>query len=49
MFYNRGGYKLAEITGGHLKKGSQIYVEDKLQTRKWQTKEGHDRYTIRSR
>lgn len=45
VFYNRGGYKLAEIAGEHLKKGSQIYVEGKLQTRKWQTKEGQDRYT----
>ncbi|MDP2693570.1 MAG: single-stranded DNA-binding protein, partial [Gallionella sp.] len=31
--------------GEYLKKGSQIYVEGKLQTRKWQTKEGQDRYT----
>ena len=45
VFYNRGGYKLAEIAGEHLKKGSQVYVEGKLQTRKWQTKEGQDRYT----
>ncbi|MBI5658185.1 MAG: single-stranded DNA-binding protein [Nitrosomonadales bacterium] len=45
VFFNRGGYKLAEIAGEYLKKGSQIYVEGKLQTRKWQTKEGQDRYT----
>ncbi len=37
--------KLAEIAGEYLKKGSQVYVEGKLQTRKWQTKEGQDRYT----
>lgn len=41
VFYRR----LAEITGEYLKKGSQIYIEGKLQTRKWQTKEGQDRYT----
>ena len=41
VFYRR----LAEIAGEYLKKGSQIYVEGKLQTRKWQTKEGQDRYT----
>src|SRR6266566_6525292 len=37
--------KLAEIVGEYLKKGSQIYVEGRIQTRKWQDKEGHDRYT----
>jgi len=37
--------KLAEIVGEYLKKGSQIYVEGRLQTRKWQDKEGKDRYT----
>lgn len=37
--------KLAEIAGQYLKKGSLIYVEGKLQTRKWQDKEGNDRYT----
>jgi len=41
VFYRR----LAEIAGEYLKKGSQIYVEGKLQTRKWQDKEGKDRYT----
>ena len=45
VFYNRGAYKLAEIAGEYLKKGSMIYVEGKLQTRKWQTKEGQDRYS----
>lgn len=37
--------KLAEIAGEYLKKGSQVYVEGRLQTRKWQTKEGQDRYS----
>lgn len=37
--------RLAEIVSEYLKKGSQIYVEGRLQTRKWQDKEGHDRYT----
>lgn len=41
VFYRR----LAEIAGEYLKKGAQIYVEGKLQTRKWQDKEGKDRYT----
>jgi single-strand DNA-binding protein len=35
----------AEVVGEYLKKGSQIYVEGRLRTRKWQDKEGHDRYT----
>ncbi|MDA9210535.1 single-stranded DNA-binding protein [Methylophilaceae bacterium] len=37
--------KLAEIAGEYLKKGSSIFIEGSLQTRKWQTKEGQDRYT----
>lgn len=37
--------RLAEIVGEYLRKGSQIYVEGRLQTRKWQDKEGNDRYT----
>jgi single-strand DNA-binding protein len=37
--------RLAEIAGEYLKKGSQVYVEGKLQTRKWQDKSGNDRYT----
>ena len=37
--------RLADIAGQYLKKGSQVYVEGKLQTRKWQDKEGKDRYT----
>jgi single-strand DNA-binding protein len=41
VFYRR----LAEIAGEYLKKGSQVYIEGKLQTRKWQDKSGNDRYT----
>lgn len=41
VFFNR----LGEIAGEYLKKGSQIYVEGSLRTRKWQDKEGKDRYT----
>src|SRR4051812_12046634 len=36
--------KLAEIAGEYLKKGSQVYVEGRLQTRKWQDKDGADKY-----
>ncbi len=41
VFFNR----LAEIAGEYLKKGSQVYVEGRLRTRKWQDKEGQDKYT----
>ncbi len=41
VFYRR----LAEVAGEYLKKGAQIYVEGRIQTRKWQDKEGKDRYT----
>lgn len=41
VFFNR----LAEIAGEYLKKGSQVYVEGRLQTRKWQGQDGQDRYT----
>ena len=37
--------RLAEIAAEYLRKGSQIYVEGKIRTRKWQDKEGNDRYT----
>jgi single-strand DNA-binding protein len=37
--------KLAEIAGEYLKKGSAVYVEGTLQTRKWTNKEGQERYT----
>lgn len=41
VFYN----KLAEIAGQYLRKGQQVYVEGRLQTRKWQGQDGQDRYT----
>ena len=37
--------RLAEISGEYLKKGSQVYVEGSIRTRKWQDKEGQDRYS----
>ncbi|CAL4325560.1 Single-stranded DNA-binding protein [Buchnera aphidicola (Neophyllaphis podocarpi)] len=37
--------KLAEIAGDYLRKGSQVYIEGTLQTRKWQDQNGQDRYT----
>lgn len=37
--------KLAEIAGQYLRKGSQVYIEGELQTRKWQDKNGIERYT----
>ena len=41
VFFDR----LAEIAAEYLRKGSQVYVEGRLRTRKWQDKEGRDRYT----
>jgi single-strand DNA-binding protein len=41
VFFNR----LAEIAGEYLRKGSQVFVEGRLQTRKWQDKDGQERYT----
>ena len=41
--------RLAEIMGEYLKKGSQVYIEGSLRTRKWQDKEGKDRYTTEIR
>lgn len=37
--------RLAEVMGEYLRKGSKVYIEGKLQTRKWQDREGVDRYT----
>ena len=37
--------KLAEIAGEYIKKGTQVYLEGQLQTRKWQDQSGQDRYT----
>jgi single-strand DNA-binding protein len=41
VFFSR----LAEIAGEYLRKGSQVYIEGRLQTRKWQDQSGQDRYT----
>ena len=41
VFFNR----LAEIVGEYVKKGSKLYIEGRLQTRKWQDQQGNDRYT----
>ena len=41
--------KLAEIAGQYLKKGSQVYIEGSLRTRKWQDKDGKDQYTTEIR
>lgn len=41
VFYRR----LAEVAGEYLKKGSQVYIEGRIKTRKWQDKEGKDQYT----
>ncbi|MCF6264293.1 MAG: single-stranded DNA-binding protein [Xanthomonadales bacterium] len=41
VFFNR----LAEVAGEYLRKGSQVYIEGKIQTRKWQDQNGQDRYT----
>lgn len=41
VFFSR----LAEIVGEYLKKGSQVYIEGRLQTRKWQDRDGNDRYS----
>ena len=37
--------RIAEVMGEYLKKGAQVYIEGKLQTRKWQDKDGQDKYT----
>ena len=37
--------RLGEIAGEYLRKGSQVYIEGRLRTRKWQDKQGNDRYT----
>ncbi|MBT8402061.1 MAG: single-stranded DNA-binding protein [Rhodothermia bacterium] len=37
--------RLAEVCSEHLKKGKQVYIEGRLQTRKWQDQSGNDRYT----
>lgn len=41
--------RLAEVAGEYLRKGSQVYIEGRLQTRKWQDRDGNDRYTTEIR
>ena len=41
VFFNR----LAEIAGQYLKKGSKVYIEGSIRTRKWQAQDGQDRYS----
>jgi len=41
IFFNR----LAEVAGEYLKKGSQVYIQGRIQTRKWQDQSGQDKYT----
>jgi single-strand DNA-binding protein len=45
VFRDRGNYRLGQIAGEYLKKGSKVFVEGKLETRKWQDQSGQDRYT----
>ena len=45
VFRDRGNFRLGQIAGEYLKKGSKVYIEGSLRTRKWQDKEGQDRYT----
>ncbi|MEM6580897.1 MAG: single-stranded DNA-binding protein [Pseudomonadota bacterium] len=45
VFRDRGNYRLGQIAGEYLKKGSKVFVEGRLQTRKWQDKAGVDHYT----
>ncbi|SRR6056297_439649 len=45
VFRDRGNYRLGQIAGEYLKKGSKVFVEGRLQTRKWQGQDGQDRYT----
>jgi single-strand DNA-binding protein len=45
VFRDRGNYRLGQIAGEYLKKGSKVFVEGALQTRKWTDQSGQDRYT----
>lgn len=45
VFRDRGNFRLGQIAGEYLKKGSKVYVEGRLQTRKWQDKAGSNHYT----
>ena len=43
--HHLSGFKLAEVAERYLKKGSKVYIEGQLQTRKWQDQSGQDRYS----
>ena len=45
VFRDRGNYRLGQIAGEYLKKGSKVFVEGSLRTRKWQDQSGQDKYT----
>ncbi|CAA0080180.1 Single-stranded DNA-binding protein [BD1-7 clade bacterium] len=45
VFRDRGNYRLGQIASQYLRKGSKVYVEGALRTRKWQDQQGQDRYT----
>ncbi len=45
VFKDRGAYKLGQIAADHLEKGSKIYVQGSLKTRKWQAQDGTDRHS----
>lgn len=45
VFKDRGNYKLGAIAGEHIRKGTKLFVEGSLQTRKWQDQSGNDRYS----
>ncbi len=45
VFRDRGNYRLGQIAGEYLRKGSKVYIEGSLRTRKWQDQSGQDRYT----
>ena len=45
VFKDRGNYRLGQIAGEYLKKGSKVFVEGSLQTRKWTDQSGQDRFT----
>ena len=45
VFKDRGAYRLGQIAADHLEKGSKIYVQGSLKTRKWQAQDGTDRHS----
>ena len=45
VFFDRGNHRMADIAGRYLRKGSQVYVEGRLQTNKWTDRTGAERYT----